>query len=89
MSAVLSISGRRCYGLARVCRVWGIPRAGIYRQRRTANLPETPRRRPGPQGPMPYAALVDEIRTILTAIDQIFAHMRTKKRLTYRIFGQN
>ena len=66
MSAVLSISGRRRYGLARVCRVWGIARAGIYRRRRAAKLPETARRRPGPQGPMPDAALVDEIRTVLT-----------------------
>jgi putative transposase len=67
MSAGLSISGRRCYGLARVCRVWGVPRAGIYRRRRAANQPEPPRRRPGPQGPMPDAALVDEIRGVLTA----------------------
>lgn len=65
MSSVLSISGRRRYGLARVCRVWGIARAGVYRGRRTANLSEAPRRRPGPQGPMPDAALVDEIRTVL------------------------
>jgi putative transposase len=67
MSSVFSISGRRRYGLVRVCRVWGIARAGVYRRRRAANLPETPRRRPGPQGPMPDAALVEEIRTVLTA----------------------
>ena len=66
MSAVLSISGRRCYGLARVCRVWSVPRAGIYRRRRAASQPEPPRRRPGPQGPMPDSALVDEIRGVLT-----------------------
>ena len=66
MSAELSISGQRCYGVARVCRVWAIPRAGIYRRRQAASLPETPHRRPGPQGPMPDAALVDEIRTVLT-----------------------
>ncbi len=66
MSSVFSISGRRRYGLARVCRVWDVPRAGIYRRRRAANLPEPPRRRPGPQGAMPDAALVEEIRVVLT-----------------------
>ena len=66
ISAVLSISGHRRYGIARVCRVWSIPRAGIYRRRGATNLPASPRRRPGPQGPMPDAALVEEIRSILT-----------------------
>lgn len=67
MSTVLSISGRRRYGLARVCRVWGVARAGIYRWREAANLPTPPRRRPGPQGPMPDTALVAEIRAVLDA----------------------
>ena len=65
MSAVSSISTRRPYGVARVCRVWGVSRAGIYRSRR-AIAPSTPRRRPGPSGPMPDAALVEAIRRVLT-----------------------
>lgn len=65
MSTVLSTSANRRYGLARVCRVWGIARAGIYRHRRAANLPTPPRRRPGPQGPMPDVDLLDEICTVL------------------------
>jgi len=64
-SIVLSVSGRRRYGLTRVCRVWGVARAGVYRRRRATNLPAPPRRRPGPQGPMPDAALVGEIRAVL------------------------
>ena len=36
MSAVVSISMRRPYGLARVCRVWGVARAGVYRRRQVA-----------------------------------------------------
>jgi len=67
MSTVLSISAKRRYGLTRVCRVWGVARAGIYRWREAANRPEPPRRRPGPQGPMPDAALVTEIRAVLAA----------------------
>jgi len=65
MSTVLSISGRRRYGLTRVCRVWGVARAGVYRHRRAADRLAPPRRRPGPQGPMPDAALVVEIRAVL------------------------
>ena len=66
MSAAVSISTRRPYGLARVCRVWGAARSGVYRRRRTAEAPAMPRRRPGPQGPMPDAALVETIRRVLT-----------------------
>ena len=67
MSAVVSISMRRPYGLARVCRVWGLARSGVYRRRRTGEAPAIPRRRPGPQGPMPDAALVEAIRGVLLA----------------------
>jgi len=67
MSTVLSISVKRRYGLARVCRIWRVARAGIYRWREAANRPEPPRRRPGPEGPMSDAALVTEIRAVLAA----------------------
>jgi len=67
MSTVLSIFARRRYGLARVCRVWGVSRAGIYRWRRAANLQVPPRRRPGPQGSMSDAALVAGIDAVLAA----------------------
>ena len=67
MSTVFSTSGHRRYGLARICRVWGIARAGIYRHRHAANLPAPPRRRPGPRGPMSDAALVAEIRAVLAS----------------------
>jgi transposase InsO family protein len=67
MSAVISISARRRYGVARVCRVWGVARSGVYRRRRTAEAPSAPRRRPGPQGPMPDAALIEAIRRTLAS----------------------
>ncbi|HYN45543.1 MAG TPA: IS3 family transposase, partial [Allosphingosinicella sp.] len=65
MSTVISTSTRRRYGVARLCRVWGVARAGIYRGRRAAVTPPAPRRRPGPQGPMADAALVEAIRQAL------------------------
>ena len=66
MSAVVLISTRRRHGVARACRVWNVPRAGICRGSRVIASP-TPRRRPGPQGPMPDAALVEAIRGALLA----------------------
>ena len=50
MSTVISISTERRYGVARVCRVWGVARAGIYRGRPAAMASPAPRRRPGPVG---------------------------------------
>ena len=67
MSTVISISTRRRYGVARACRVWGVPRAGLYRGRKATVMPSAPRRRPGPQGPVPDAALVEAIRLVLIA----------------------
>src|ERR1044071_7787259 len=52
------------YGLARVCRVWRTSRATVYR-RRSPPLTNPPARR-GPAGPMPDAALVEAIRTVLS-----------------------
>jgi len=64
MSAVISTSAGRCYGVARVCRVWGVSRSSLYRGR-MPSPPPAPRRRPGPQGPMSDAALVEAIRQAL------------------------
>ena len=66
MSAVISVSAGRRYGTARVCRVWGVARSSVYRLRGAAAVPPAARRRPGPQGPMPDAALVGAIRRVLT-----------------------
>ena len=67
MSAVISTSTGRRYGIARVCRVWGAARSGVHRRRRAADVPPAPRRRPGPAGPMPDGALVGAIRRVLAA----------------------
>ena len=65
MSQTVSASAQRPYGLARVCKVWRLSRATVSRHRRAANRPTAPRRRPGPPGAMPDAALVQRIRALL------------------------
>lgn len=65
MSAVISISTRRRYGVAPVCRAWGVTRAGVYRRRYAVEALQAPRRRPGPQGPMPDGGLLEAIRQAL------------------------
>jgi putative transposase len=47
MSQAISPSSKRSYGLARVCRVWGVSRASLYRRRRAEN----PLRVVGKRGP--------------------------------------
>jgi putative transposase len=62
MSRQVSPVSGRPYGLV-VCRVWRLARSGVYRQRAPA-LPQLFQRR-GPVGPMPDAALLEELRTVL------------------------
>lgn len=65
MSALHSISGRKRYGIVRVCRVWEFSRATLYRTRTRHGTPPGPRRRPGPTGPMPDQEPVRRIRALL------------------------
>ena len=64
MSQATSPSTGKPYGLARLCRVWGIARSPVYWQRR-APAPRGTRR--GPLGPCGDDALVDPIRHTLEA----------------------
>lgn len=98
MSRQVSPSTDRPYGLARVSRVWGVARATISRSRR----PSSGRaRRPGPCGPMPDAALVEAIRSLLTGSDfhgegyrkvwarLRFAGVRTSRRRVLRLMREH
>lgn len=68
MSQATSPSTDRRYGLARVCRVWQLPRSTVYHQRKQRAIPAAekpqPRRR-GPQGPCSDEVLVEHIRRVL------------------------
>jgi hypothetical protein len=95
MSRQVSPSTNRPYAILRVTRVWGTSRATLYRHRR-CNEP-SPRRRPGPLGPMPDEALVETIRELLAdspfhgeGYRKIwarlrFAGIRTSKRRVLRL----
>ena len=65
MSRTSSPSATRPYGLARVCRIWRCGRSTVYRHRQSEAGPTPPYRRPGPQGPMPDAALAGRIARLL------------------------
>ena len=66
MSQTLSPSVARCYGLARVARVWNVSRASVYRSLKETQ-PNTPLRRPGPVGACSDAELADHIRQQIAA----------------------
>ena len=66
MSAVISISTGKSYGVSRVCRIWGLSRSSVYRDLKPSPAEPLVRRRPGPQGPMSDAALVEKIKQVIT-----------------------
>ena len=63
MSRALSPSSGQPYGLARVCRIWRVAGASVYRHRK----PQTNRQRRGPVGPLSDPGLTTEIRAVLAA----------------------
>lgn len=69
MSQAHSISTHRRYGLARVCDIWGVSRARVYRQRapdNAANAARAPRRR-GPEGACSDSELLGHIEAVIEA----------------------
>lgn len=67
MSQACSLSTHRPYGLALVCKTWGVARSTVYATRtRETSPPPAPRRR-GPAGPCPDEDLLAAIRRDLSS----------------------
>lgn len=99
MSGLSSAATGRSYGLARVCRAWGIARATVYRQRQRD--PAAPQRRPGPLGPCDDATLLGHLRALIETsrfhgeghrklwARLRFAGIRTSMRRVRRLMREN
>jgi putative transposase len=100
MSQTLSSSFARCYGLARVARVWKISRASVYRSLKETP-PDTIARRSGPIGACSDAELADHIRRHIAAsrlhgegYRKLWARLRcagvrASPRRVRRVMGEN
>ena len=100
MSQTLSPSLARCYGMARVARVWKVARASVYRSLKETP-PNTIARRPGPVGACSDAELAEHIRQHIAAsrlhgegyrklwARLRFAGVRASPRRVRRVMGEN
>jgi len=67
MSQVSSPSSGSCYGTARVCRLWELPRSTVYERRARASRPAQPAAKRGPKQAWTDAALTEQIRSVLAS----------------------
>src|SRR5712675_137533 len=100
MSQTLSPSLARCYGMARVTRMWKVSRASVYRSLKETQ-PNTSARRPGPVGACSDAELAEHIRQHIAAsrlhgegyrklwARLRFAGVRTSARRVRRVMREN
>jgi len=75
-----SPSCQRCYGTARVCRIWGVSRATLYRHSAAdgaANEARPPRRR-GPLGARSDTDLLVSIQAVIEASPFLGEGYRTR-----------
>lgn len=69
MSRSTSPSANKPYGLARVCRVWKIPRATACRHRSAIDAPPPSNAKRGPKGVLSDQQILEAIRTVLEQPD--------------------
>ena len=86
MSQTLSPSLARCYGMARVARVWKISRASVYRSLKETP-PNTIARRPGPVGACSDAELAEHIRQHIAASRQTIMPPQSAPVPSARCYG--
>jgi transposase InsO family protein len=67
MSQTCSPSTQRRYGLARVCRVWEVPRSTVYLAQARQTAPARPAQKRGPKPRWSDEVLLEKIREVLAA----------------------
>ena len=102
MSQACSVSARKKYGLARVCRVWAIPRSTVYHHRvQGVEAARSPGKR-GPLGACSDEELVEKIKEVqrgspwvneghrkVWARLRTLKHIRTARRRVLRVMREN
>lgn len=73
MSATRSPSADKPYPVARICEVWGVPRATYYdwRARKKAAPSSTPRGKPGPKTGLTDADVLAGVRAVLEQLEKL------------------
>ncbi len=70
MSRACSVSARRVYGKARVCRLWGVARSTHYARQAAAERSVQPQRR-GRRPTLPDEVLLEKIREVLSEAEAL------------------
>ena len=87
MSRACSVSARRVYGKARVCRLWGVARSTHYARQAAADRPVQPQRR-GRRPVLSDEALLEKIREVLSEAEALEfrgeGYRKVWARLRYR-----
>lgn len=101
MSQACSLSVKKPYGLALVCRIWRIPRSTYYEQSSHDRKSPGSRNRRGPKGTLSDSQLIEEIRTVIQespfhseGYRKVWARLRfkkvyTSKRRVLRLMREN
>lgn len=86
MSQSSSLETHRPYGLARVCRLWRVPRSSVYFERDRAAAAITEHKRRGPRTVLGDAELTGEIRAVIEGspfvgegYGKVWARLRAKQ----------
>ena len=77
MSRAWSVSARRVYGKARVCRLWGVARSTHYARQAAAERPVQPQRR-GCRPTLPDEVLLEKIREVLVEAKSLGCQRNSK-----------
>ncbi|WP_038047265.1 IS3 family transposase, partial [Thioalkalivibrio sp. ALJ24] len=87
MSRACSVSVRRAYGKARVCRVWGVPRSTVYARQAAAASSAVPQRRGRPPA-VSDGALLARVREVVREAEALGITGEGYRKLWVRLKGK-